>query len=124
MAERDKSLDIIGVIVFGLLIFSLLTVGYTIMNTPSRQGVTPDVNWSLNNVNDTYYRIQHNGGEPVAAHDLTVIVSGNERDVTWSSETLREGDGGLIQVSERQAIAMYWTQEGGDRILLASWQTG
>lgn len=64
----------------------VLLVGFLVATgQPSDQGAdVPDVNWTIQRVNDTHVRVAHDGGSAVDAANLSVTVDGNERQTGWS----------------------------------------
>jgi hypothetical protein len=106
-----KLVDIAGAVILLLLIGSVWTI---IVATPevAQTPEPPNSNWSINDVNETYTIISHEGGEPVNKDNLSVIVGEHSRSVEWSGSKdsfVRENDSTMLQVSRDQTVALYWT---------------
>ncbi len=92
-----------------LLLFVLGTVvlvGFLVATgVPTGSGDAPVANWSVERVNDTHVRVEHAGGPPVQASEVTVSVDNNERRTGWSgrvvqgeSTTVRAGPESVVRV--------------------------
>lgn len=123
VTDRDKNLDFIGLIVAALLIFSLATVAFTILDTSSRHEAAPNADWSLQQINDTHARVTHAGGEPADARNLTVVLNEDEEiHVAWSTSPLREGSHGDLEAGSGDVVRLYWRGGRTRGVLLESWR--
>lgn len=120
--DDDRLLTLIGIglvlfVVIGLVIGVLAAV-----NAPSQRAPDPpETDWTIERVNASYVRITHDGGEPVSAEKLIVVVGGIERSPSWSGE-LTDGDAGVFEATSGEQVALYWDGGRADRVLLESWQ--
>lgn len=123
MIDRDLNLDIIGLIVAALLVFSLATVAFTILETSSRHEAAPDADWRLDRVNDTHVELRHMGGEPADARNLTVVLrEDDEVEVHWSADPVREGDHAVVRASPGTVVRLYWQGGRTEGVFLESWR--
>jgi hypothetical protein len=121
MAEDgDRLLTLVGVGLFLLIALAVSVVALGAMN-PSPGEETPEVEWSLERVNETHVSIVHGGGDPIPVAELTVTVGGRERRVSWSG-TVTEGDAGTFLAEENDVVRLYWTGGSGTRDLLEQWR--
>lgn len=123
MKNRDRNLDIIGVAVAALLIFSLATVAFTILDTSSRHEVAPDADWSLLQINDTHARVTHAGGEAADPGNLTVVLEEDEEvHAEWSMDPLTEGGYAVVEAPPGTVVRLYWRGGRTQGVLLESWR--
>jgi hypothetical protein len=111
MFEKFELIDIAGIFILMLLVASVAVI---IVATPEvAEGIEPpESEWEVGHVNDSYMKIQHVGGEPVTLSNLTVIIEEYPRPTEWYNVTggyVTEGGYTLIEVSDGQSIALYWS---------------
>ena len=92
-----------------LLVFvvgTLALVGFLVATgVPTDSTDAAAANWSVDRVNDTHVRVEHAGGPPVQANEVTVSVDNNQRRTGWSgrvvqgeSATVRAGPETVVRV--------------------------
>lgn len=108
-------IDLIGAVILLLLVASVSVI---VLAAPevSQTPDAPESNWSIERVNSTHVTIGHEGGQPVDTDNLTVIVDEYPRTTRWSGNGsggfVSEGDSTVVQMSDGQDIAVYWTGAG------------
>jgi len=70
-------------------------------------------NWSVERVNDTHVRVEHAGGPPVQASEVTVSVDNNERRTGWSGRVV-QGESATVRAGP-EAVVRVVLGEGDDR---------
>lgn len=123
MSDRDRLLDIGGLVIALTLLAMIGVLALTFVEAP-RGGATggPPTEWTAERVNETHVRITHAGGEAVPASRLVVGVGGYDRRVSWSG-TISEGDSGVVRAGPNKVVQLYWITEQGERVRLDDWRT-
>lgn len=114
MFDDFELIDVGGAVVVLLLLASVVVI---VVAAPevSQRAEPPDSEWSIEMVNDSHMRISHEGGEPVDPGNLTIIVEEYPRQTEWlkngsvTDGFLTEGSHAFIEVSDGQAVALYWS---------------
>ncbi len=115
---RDTELiDLIGLAIGLMLVLSVVSILYSMANFPVDSESQPDVNWSIDRINNTYIEIKHRGGDRITASKVIVMLNSNRRDIEWSSNMLDRGDTGLLEVHKQEKIdnlvSIYWSTTYG-----------
>ena len=110
----DKKLDVLGAV---LVVAVILGVGLAVFGAIeiSEGGgePTPEVNFSVERINDTHLRLVHDGGDTVRGDELVLTIDGRDRvPVRPFPPSVSEGEGTIVRVSEGHTLRVYWT---GDR---------
>lgn len=114
--DGDRVLDLIGV---GLVLFIVIAVSVLVLaaaNAPYGMD-TPDVDWTIDRVNESAVRITHAGGDSLQSANIVVTVDGVIRHAGWP-EQVTEGDSGIVHAEAGAIVRLYWTGGRGDRSLL------
>lgn len=116
--DGDRLLNLAGA---GLALFVLGTivlVGFLVATgqPPSEGEPVPEVNWTVERVNDSHVRVTHAGGPPVDARNLTVTVDGAERSTGWSGQVVQGRSATLS--AERDAVVRVFYGVGDSRQLV------
>lgn len=112
MFEKFELVDAAGIFILMLLVASVAVI---VVATPevADRDEPPDSEWTVEHVNDSYMQMRHVGGEPVALENLTVIIEEYPRPTKWYGNVtggyVTEGGYTLIEVSDGQTIALYWS---------------
>lgn len=97
--DGNRLVNLFGIILVSLLVVSLTALGLSVTST-QQEPDAPDVAWSLTQINDSYARITHAGGESVPSRDLTVTVNGRAVHPKWTAAVLTENDSGIVRVGQ------------------------
>ncbi len=113
--DGDRMLNLAGA---GLALFVLGTVVLVgaLVVTSEPPAEAPDVEWSVERVNETHVRVEHAGGSPVTAANLTVTVDGSERRTGWSGPVV-QGQSTVLS-AETGAVVRVFYGVGDDRDLM------
>lgn len=118
----DQLLNLIGVVLVLFLVLSVATLVLAAMSEQQQSAETPDVDWNLQRMNESYVRITHAGGEPVQAGKLSVTVDGTPRRPKWTAITLTEGEYGVVRADENATVILLWQRSEAEREVLQQWQ--
>lgn len=120
--DGDRLLNVLGVVLALFILVGLVGVVLAGLSGPSTDVEdAPDVDWTLERVNDSHVRLTHGGGDVVPATDLVVTVDGVRRRVSWSGNVV-EGDTGAVRADRGMIVELFWTNDVGERIKLESWR--
>lgn len=116
--DGDTMLNLVGAAIVVAVVGGLVVVGLNIAGGSG--GVdAPDVNWTVERVDDTAVRITHAGGEPVRTDDLTVRVESYRRATDWS-DPVSESESTVVQASEGSTVRIVWSPGRGDDVIMHS----
>lgn len=109
MFDDIDTIDKIGIVIIFLLVLSLLSVLYTIVDfsTTVNSQSRPDVDWSFDRINSSYVEIKHNGGDTVSSSNIIVMVENYRRNINWSG-SIKKGDTGLVIAEKGKPVGIYW----------------
>ncbi|WP_049930367.1 type IV pilin [Halosimplex carlsbadense] len=116
--DGDTMLNLVGAAIVVAVAVGLVVVG---LNIAGGSGNTeaPDVNWTVERVDDTAVRITHAGGDPVRTDDLTVRVESYRRATDWA-DPVTESDSTVVQASEGSTVRIVWSPGRGDDVIMHS----
>lgn len=117
--DRDRKLDAAGIVLGVAVLLSIGLLAFGTAQVDSGADQQPDVEWSLDRVDDNHVRIAHDGGEPLYAEELSMTVDGRERPTPFEG-TIRSGDSATVPVSEGMRVRLHWTGGTGERELMHS----
>lgn len=120
--DGDQLLNLFGIILVLFLIISVAVLVLAAMSAQQRSADTPDADWKLQQMNDSYVRITHAGGEPVQTGNLSVTVDGTPRRPQWTATTLTDGDYGVVRIGEGSTVTLLWMHSEADRDVVKRWQ--
>lgn len=120
--DGDQLLNIIGVILLVFIILSVAVLILAAMSAQERSVEQPETDWGLQQINESYVRIIHAGGEPVQTGKLSVTVDGTPRQPRWTATTLTEGEYGVVRVGEGTTLSLLWQHSESERDVLQRWQ--
>lgn len=120
--DGEQLLNIIGIILVVFIIFSVAVLVLAAMSAQERSADIPDTDWELQQLNESYVRITHTGGDPVQTDTLSVTVDGTPRHPQWTSMTLSEGEYGVIRVGDGVTVTLLWQHSESERDVLQRWQ--
>lgn len=121
----DRKLDVIGVV---LVLAIVLGVGLAVFDAIeiSEGGgePTPELNFTVERINDSHLRLEHAGGDTVRGRELVLTIDGRERvPQDRFPPSVSEGDGAIVQIDEGHTLRVYWTGDRATRERLDSLQT-
>lgn len=122
--SRDRKLDVLGVLLaIGIVLGVGLAVFGALEISDGGGEPTPEVNFSVDRVNDTHVRLVHAGGDTVRAEELVLTIDGREVPPQEFPASVSEGDETVVQVDAGQTLRVYWTGGRATRERLDSLQT-
>jgi len=116
--EGETMLNLVGAAIVVAVVGGLVVVGLNIAGGGGNTAA-PEVNWTVERVDDTAVRITHAGGEPVRTDDLTVRVESYRRATDWS-DPVTESDSTVVQASEGSLLRIVWSPGRGDDVIMHS----
>ncbi|WP_123539337.1 hypothetical protein [Halosimplex salinum] len=116
--DGDTMLNLVGAGLVAALLVGLLVVGLNFAGGAS-ENEAPDVEWSVERINDTAVRVSHAGGEPVRAEEVRVTVDSVAGQTDWP-DPITEGDSAVVQASEGSLVRVVWNGGRGDRDIMHS----
>ena len=120
-ASGDRLLNLFGVVLALFLVVGVVGVVLAGIGGQTEDlDSAPEVDWSLERLNDSHVRLTHGGGPAVPASDLVVTVDGVRRRVSWTG-LVTDGDSGTVRADPGMLVQLYWTTERGERIKLREW---
>lgn len=121
--SRDRKLDVLGVILaIGIVVGVGLGVFAALEGSQGGDEPTPEVNFSVERVNDTHVRLVHASGDTVRGEDLVLTVNNRERGQETFPTSFAEGESTIVRAAEERTITVYWTGGRGPRERLDSVQ--
>ena len=120
--DGDQLLNLIGAILVVFIIFSVVVLVLAAMSAQERSADLPEIDWELQQLNESYVRITHAGGNPVQTDKLSVTVDGTPRHPQWTSVTLTEGEYGVVRVGDGVTVTLLWQHSESERDVLQRWQ--
>lgn len=118
--DGEQLVNIFGMILVSLVVLSLALLVFSTVST-QQEPEAPDAEWSLTQINDSYIRIEHAGGEPVSARNVTVTVNGRPVHPEWTAEVLTENDSAIVRVSQDNRVRLLWQRSESDSDVLKRW---
>lgn len=123
--SRDRKLDVAGVVFaiaivlgFGLALFGAFEIA------DGGGEPTPELNFTVERINDSHVRLVHAGGDTVRGEELILNIDGRERVPSQPFPTaVSEGEGTIVEVGEGHTLRVYWTGDRGTRERLDSLET-
>jgi len=111
-------LNLVGAAIVVAVVVGLVVVG---LNIAGGSGDTdaPEVNWTVERINDTAVRVTHAGGDPVRTDDLTVRVESYRRATDWT-DPVTESESTVVQASEGSTVRIVWSPARGDDEIMYS----
>jgi hypothetical protein len=118
----DRLLNLFGVVLALFLVVGVVGVVLAGLGGQTEDpAAAPEVDWSMERLNDSHVQLTHTGGPTVPASDLVVTVDGVRRRVSWAG-LVTEGDSGAVRADRGMLVQLYWTTDRGERIKLREWQ--
>lgn len=117
--DGERVLNLIGVALVVVIVVSVAAIALSSLS--GQPDATPDADWTLTRVNDSFVRITHAGGEPVATTNLTVAVDGRPRHPAWTREVLTDGEHGVVRADGDATVVLFWEREAAKRRVLERW---
>jgi len=116
--DGDTMLNAVGAALVLALVVGVAVVALNFAGGASG-GDAPDVDWTVERVNDTAVRVTHGGGEPVRTDEVRVTVDSVSRATDWS-DPVAEGDSTLVKASDGSRVRVVWNGGRGDREIMDS----
>ena len=116
--DGDRLLNLVGAAILLAIVAGLVVVGLNIAGGAA-DGEAPEVNWTVERVNDTAVRITHAGGDPVRAERLTVRVESYRRATDWA-DPVAENETTVVQASEGSTVRIVWSAGRGEDVIVHS----
>lgn len=117
--DADRKLDLAGAILAGLVLVSVVLLAFGAAQGAGNADDVPDVEWSVDRINESHVEITHEGGDTVYAEEIAVIVDGQGHPNPFEG-AIRPGDSAVSPVTETSLVQLYWEDETGTRTLLYS----
>lgn len=117
--SRSRKLDLVGVGLVLVVVAFAAMVGFGTLTATSDGGGddVPDVEWNVEQVDDSTIEIEHVNGEPIPPDELVVNVDGNERTGVFGG-VARPGDTATITVTDPVFVQIYWSGPTGTDTLM------
>lgn len=117
MLGRDRKLDLVGLALVGVVLFSVGLLVFGAQDLPGEETAPPSANWSIERTEADRAVITHEGGEAIPAEEVAITVNGRNRPTPFEG-TIQEGDTGQLAVADGRTVELYWIDGGGTRELL------
>lgn len=114
--DGDTMLNVVGAAIVVAVVGGVVVVGLNIAGGSSGE-TAPDVNWTVEQVNDTAVRITHAGGEPVRTENTEVRVESYRRATDWR-DPITESESTVVQASEGATVRIIWNPARGDEVIM------
>ncbi|WP_459194646.1 hypothetical protein [Halosimplex sp. J119] len=111
--DGDTALNAVGAALVLAVVAGLVVVGLNFAGGASGDGA-PDVNWTVERVDDTSVSVTHAGGEPVPAEEVRVTVDSVSRSTDWDG-MVTENESAVVDASEGSLVRIVWNGGRGDR---------
>lgn len=115
----DRKLDVAGVVLAGLVAVSVVLLAFGAAQGAGNASDTPNVEWSVEQVNESYVEITHEGGDTIYAENLVVFVDAQGHPTPFEG-AIRPGDSAVSPVDETSIVQLFWEAETGTQELMYS----
>ncbi|MFB6138850.1 MAG: type IV pilin [Halosimplex sp.] len=116
--DGDTALNLVGAAIVAAVVVGVVVVGLNIAGGASDVDA-PDVNWTVERINDTAVRVTHAGGDPVRTDELAVRVESYRRKTDWT-DPVTEGESTVVQASEGSTVRIVWSPGRGEDVIMYS----
>mgnify|MGYP000604328111 CR=1 FL=1 len=114
--DGDTMLNLVGAAIAVAVVGGVVVVGLNIAGGTSGE-TAPEVNWTVQQLNDTAVRITHDGGEPVRTENIQIRVESYHRQTDWQ-DPITESDSTVVQASDGATVRVIWNPGRGDEVIM------
>lgn len=105
--DGDTMLNLVGAGLVVALVVGLVVVGLSFAGGSS-ETEAPQVDWTVERINDTAIRVTHDGGDPVRTDELTVRVESFRRETDFT-DPVTESESTVVQASDDSLVRIVWS---------------